>query len=220
MPGTFSPPLCDSDSAMHHGTCVTHVPWCMPGSLTSGFLWRLWRRKRSRLSRRMRNPHCFVAGKRPILGSLQNGLCNDLQKFNLSSKWTCETDNNTVDSLYPRIQNKSCYQNTSLRSMLFFMADLEDVCFWIFVALITDIIYALNTEQLYIYMYVYIYIIYICVYNHSLFYIYSCSGYFDINYMFLNVWCFQTTCKTILCNHQCEDVVWISMAFASFFFNF
>ena len=76
------------------------------------------------------------------------------------------------------------------------------------------------TQNSYIYMYVYIYIIYICVYNHSLFYIYSCSGYFDINYMFLNVWCFQTTCKTILCNHQYEDVVWISMAFASFFSTF
>ena len=24
---------------MHHGTCVTHVPCCMPGSLTSGFFW-------------------------------------------------------------------------------------------------------------------------------------------------------------------------------------
>ena len=23
----------------HYGTCVTHVPRCMPGSLTSGFLW-------------------------------------------------------------------------------------------------------------------------------------------------------------------------------------
>ena len=35
MPGTFSPPprFCDPD--MHHGTCVTHVPWCMSGSLTS-----------------------------------------------------------------------------------------------------------------------------------------------------------------------------------------
>ena len=39
MPGTFSrhrlerKPL-DSDPGMHHGTCVTHVPWCMPGSLT------------------------------------------------------------------------------------------------------------------------------------------------------------------------------------------
>ena len=25
-----------SDPCMHHGTCVTHVPWCMSGSLTCG----------------------------------------------------------------------------------------------------------------------------------------------------------------------------------------
>ena len=25
-----------SDTGMHHGTCVTHVPWCMSGSLTCG----------------------------------------------------------------------------------------------------------------------------------------------------------------------------------------
>ena len=25
-----------SDPGMHHGTCVTHVPWCMSGSLTGG----------------------------------------------------------------------------------------------------------------------------------------------------------------------------------------
>ena len=39
MPRTFSPWPQVSDPDMHHGTCVTHVPWCMPGSLTSGFLW-------------------------------------------------------------------------------------------------------------------------------------------------------------------------------------
>ena len=39
MPGTFSPSPQVRDPDMHHGTCVTHVPWCMPGSLTSGFLW-------------------------------------------------------------------------------------------------------------------------------------------------------------------------------------
>ena len=38
---------------MHHGTRVTHMPWCMPGSLTSGFLWSLWREKCSRHFRRM-----------------------------------------------------------------------------------------------------------------------------------------------------------------------
>ena len=37
------PPPRVSDPVMHHGTCITHVPWCMPGSLTSGFLWSRWR---------------------------------------------------------------------------------------------------------------------------------------------------------------------------------
>ena len=66
MPGTFSPPPRFSDPGMHHDTCVTHVPWCMPGSLTSGFLWSWRRGKRSRHSRRMRNPQFDVSGKRPI----------------------------------------------------------------------------------------------------------------------------------------------------------
>ena len=43
MPGTFSPPPQNSDPDMHHDTCVTHVPWCMPGSLTTDFLWIRWR---------------------------------------------------------------------------------------------------------------------------------------------------------------------------------
>ena len=30
MPGTFSSPLQVSDADMHYGTCVTHVPRCMP----------------------------------------------------------------------------------------------------------------------------------------------------------------------------------------------
>ena len=45
MPGTFSPSPQVSDPDMHHGTCVTHVPWCMPGSLTSCFLWNRRRGK-------------------------------------------------------------------------------------------------------------------------------------------------------------------------------
>ena len=69
MPGTFSPTPRVSDPDMHHGTCVTHVPWCMPGSLTSGFLWSRWRGKRSRHSRRMRNPQFCISGKRPMLKS-------------------------------------------------------------------------------------------------------------------------------------------------------
>ena len=45
MPGTFPPSPQVSDPDMHHGTCVTHVPWCMPGLLTSGFLWNRRRGK-------------------------------------------------------------------------------------------------------------------------------------------------------------------------------
>ena len=66
MPGTFSPPPQVNDPDMHHGTCVTHVPWCMPGSLTSDFLWRGWLGKRSQHSRYMRNPQFRVSGKRPM----------------------------------------------------------------------------------------------------------------------------------------------------------
>ena len=66
MPGTFSPPLWVSDPDTHHGTCVTHVSWCMPGSLTRGFSRNRWRGKRFRHSRRMRNPQFYVSGKRPI----------------------------------------------------------------------------------------------------------------------------------------------------------
>ena len=40
MPGTFSL----SPRVSDHDTCVTHVPRCMPGSLTSDFLWSQWRR--------------------------------------------------------------------------------------------------------------------------------------------------------------------------------
>ena len=53
-----------SDPGMHHGTCVTHVPWCMSGSLTRGG------GKRYRHSRCMRNLQFCVSGKRPIATKL------------------------------------------------------------------------------------------------------------------------------------------------------
>ena len=40
--GTFFPPPRVSHPDLHQGSSVTHVPWCMPGSLTSGFLWSQW----------------------------------------------------------------------------------------------------------------------------------------------------------------------------------
>ena len=52
-----------SDPGMHYGTCVTHVPWCMSGSL-----YPQWWGKRSRHSRRMRIRN---------LTYLARGLCYD-----------------------------------------------------------------------------------------------------------------------------------------------
>ena len=46
MAGTFSPPTRVRNPDMHHDTCVTHVPRCIPGSLPSGFLWSRWWGKR------------------------------------------------------------------------------------------------------------------------------------------------------------------------------
>ena len=66
MPGTLSLPLRVSDPDMHHGACETHVPWCMPGSLASGFLWSRWRVKRPWHSRRMRNRQFYESGKRSV----------------------------------------------------------------------------------------------------------------------------------------------------------
>ena len=48
-------------------TCVTHVPWCMSGSLTSVFLLKSVAGERSRHSQRMRNPQFYISGKRPIV---------------------------------------------------------------------------------------------------------------------------------------------------------
>ena len=70
MPGAFFPPPPVSDLDMHHDTCVTHVPWCMSGSLTSGFLWHRWRGKRSRHSRRMHNPQFYVSGKSTMVWAI------------------------------------------------------------------------------------------------------------------------------------------------------
>ena len=74
----FPPPPRVGDPDMHHGTCVTRVLWCMPGSLTSGFLWYRWRGKRSRHSRRMRNLQCYVSGKMPMQWiSLKNKMLHN-----------------------------------------------------------------------------------------------------------------------------------------------
>ena len=64
--GNVFPPPRVSDPDMHHGTCMTHVPGCMPGSLTRGFHRSRWWRKQSRHSRCMCNPHFYVSDKKPM----------------------------------------------------------------------------------------------------------------------------------------------------------
>ena len=86
MPGTISPPSRVSDPDLHHRTCVTHVPWCMPGPLTSGFLWSRWRGKRSRYSRRMRSPRFCVSGKRPMYTGGEQWFAG--QRTRKAVKWT------------------------------------------------------------------------------------------------------------------------------------
>ena len=88
IPGTFYPPPRVRDPGMYHGTCVTNVPWCMPGSLASGFLWSRWRGKRCRHSRRMRNSQFYVSGKRPM-ESLRSSL---VQMYNPGPLFTSKTD--------------------------------------------------------------------------------------------------------------------------------
>ena len=65
-PGMLSTPPQVSDPDMQHGTCVTHVLWCIPGSPTSSFLWIRWRGKHSLHCRRMPKPQFYVSGKRPM----------------------------------------------------------------------------------------------------------------------------------------------------------
>ena len=66
LPGSFSPPSRVTHPDMQHGTCMTHVPWCILGSLTSGFLRNRWWGKRSQHFWRMHSPQYYVSGNRPM----------------------------------------------------------------------------------------------------------------------------------------------------------
>ena len=79
-----------SDPGMHHGTCVTHVPWCM-----SGIANLRWRGKRSRHSRRMRNPQFTYLVRGP--------LCFDTGRFYQypSGLLQCQSDNHGDCSIQP-----------------------------------------------------------------------------------------------------------------------
>ena len=127
MPGTFSPPPRVSDPDMLHGTCVTHVPWCMPGSLTSGFLWSRWQGKRSRHFRRMRNPQFYVYGKRPMTVLLirhwdakwwlLTGLKKWLRSNKTPSGWYEVTVNRRAFTIILRVIVVDRYEQLDCRSL-------------------------------------------------------------------------------------------------------
>ena len=115
MPGTFSPPPLVSYPDMHHGTCVTHVSWCMPGSLTSGFLWSRWRGKRPRHSRRMRNAQFYVSGKRSMAQFVETFCRGDQEICFVICVWNYMKTQPFMN--YVRIYLDS--QFTFMRSLLF-----------------------------------------------------------------------------------------------------
>ena len=49
-----------SDPDMQHGTCVTHVPWCMPGSLTKDLFRSRWREETFPAFPAHAQPHNFT----------------------------------------------------------------------------------------------------------------------------------------------------------------
>ena len=90
--GNIFPPPQIRGPDMDHGTCVTHVPWCMPGSLTCVFLWSWWRGKRSRHSRCMPNPQFDVSGKRSMAVTFVScGWCSASFKPTCTSSWWITT---------------------------------------------------------------------------------------------------------------------------------
>ena len=90
-----------SDPDIHHGTCVTYVPWCMPGSLTSGFLWS---HRRESIPGACPILGFAVSGKRPMYGSnsrSMNGTGHEIDfelcNMGIRKIQTCQHTNNKID---------------------------------------------------------------------------------------------------------------------------
>ena len=99
------------DPGMHHGTCISHVPWCMTVGITNP----RWRGKRSRHSRGMRNPQFYVSAKRPIVDPYPS----------VSFQWHCDnpgTASNASEAYLLAVTHLSggwSYGSTTIRSALF-----------------------------------------------------------------------------------------------------
>ena len=70
--GNVLPTAWVNDPDMHHGTCVTHVPWCMSGSLTNGFLLKSVAGKKFSAFPSHAQPSILLTGKRPMIVTVNN----------------------------------------------------------------------------------------------------------------------------------------------------
>ena len=101
MPGTFPRPRFQrkplvSDPGMHHGTCVTHVPWSMSGSLTSGggenvpgILGACATRNFTYLARGpwWRNTHDDICVDKPLVWRIVDAKAQEGNRFRISLLW-------------------------------------------------------------------------------------------------------------------------------------
>ena len=82
-----------SDPAMHHGTCVTHVPWCTSGSLTCGGGENVPGIPGTSAT----NPQFYISGKWPMQPVIPDGI----HLIKGHSSWICDyRDDNWNQSAY------------------------------------------------------------------------------------------------------------------------
>ena len=110
----FFPPPRVINPDMYHGTYVTQESWCMPGSLTSGFLWSRWWGERSRHSRRMRNPQFYVSGKRTmaVVVTVLWPQCVNLQEPCIVTRYCKWHDNDKIRTVMMTSSNGSFFRVT------------------------------------------------------------------------------------------------------------
>ena len=109
----FQRKLLVSDPGMHHGTCVTHVPWCMSGSLTCGggenvrgipgacapAILCIWQEARWHVARRHQARISLVLRNVQIDGLVQE-RCNS-SALAMELRLSCTNPSKWVNSLVP-----------------------------------------------------------------------------------------------------------------------
>ena len=122
---------------MHHGTCATHVPWCMPGSLTSGFVWSRWRGnvpgipgacKTHNFPYLVRGPWtiCISLSKSHQMGKYYSGVENvsEIQQHWLNCYPVVQFNSRYTHILRPCVIHRSMTPNSLMRLLL--------QCVWIY----------------------------------------------------------------------------------------